>query len=81
MMNTKEKTMLWRFSLYGLLKNQIYYDPFLILALRDKGLSFFMIGLLIGFRQVWVNILEIPSGLIADMYGRRRAMILSFVAY
>jgi MFS family permease len=73
--------MLPRFSLYGFLKNQKYYEPFLILAFRDKGLSFFTIGLLIGFRMVWINLLEIPSGLIADTYGRRRSMIASFSAY
>lgn len=73
--------MLFRFSLYGFLKNQKYYEPFLILALRERGLSFFAIGLLIGFRQVWVNVLEIPSGFIADTFGRRRSMIASFGAY
>ena len=73
--------MIPRFSLYGFLKNQKYYEPFLILAFLDKGLSYFMIGVLIGFRQVWVNILEIPSGFLADTFGRRRSMILSFAAY
>ena len=73
--------MLFRFSLYGFLKNQKYYEPFLILALRERGLSFFAIGLLVGFRQVWVNVLEVPSGFIADSFGRRRSMIVSFGAY
>ncbi len=73
--------MLFRFSLYGFLKNQRYYDPFLILAFREKGLSFFQIGILIGFREVCTNIFEIPSGALADLYGRRRAMIFSFCAY
>lgn len=73
--------MLIRFSLYGFLKNQKYYEPFIILAFRDKGLSFLTIGLLIGFRQVWVNVMEVPSGLIADTFGRRRSMIVSFVLY
>ena len=73
--------MLFRFSLYGFLKNQRYYDPFLILAFREKGLSFFAIGILIGFREVCTNIFEIPSGAVADLYGRRRAMIFSFCAY
>ncbi|MFH1006272.1 MAG: MFS transporter [Candidatus Latescibacterota bacterium] len=73
--------MLARFSLYGFLKNQQYYDPFLILAFREKGLTFFQIGLLIGFREICINLLEIPSGAVADLYGRRRAMILSFSAY
>ena len=73
--------MLFRFSLYGFLKNQRYYDPFLILAFMEKGLSFFQIGILIGFREVCTNIFEIPSGAVADLYGRRRAMIFSFCAY
>jgi MFS family permease len=74
-------SMLFRFSLYGFLKNQQYYDPFLILVFLEKGLSFFMIGILIGFREICINLFEIPSGAVADLYGRRRAMILSFVAY
>lgn len=73
--------MIWRFSLYGFLKNQRYYDPFLILAFREKGLSFFLIGILIAFREITVNIFEIPSGAVADIYGRRRSMILSFCSY
>ena len=73
--------MIFRFSLYGFLKNQQYYDPFIILAFREKGLSFFMIGLLIGFRELCVNLMEVPTGVIADLFGRRRAMILSFPAY
>ena len=73
--------MLFRFSLYGFLKNQQYYDPFLILILRDKGLSFTAIGLLIGFRELCTNVMEVPSGVMADLWGRRRTMILSFAAY
>ena len=73
--------MLFRFSLYGFLKNQRYYDPFLILVFLEKGLTFFQIGILIGFREICTNLFEIPSGAIADLYGRRRAMIFSFCAY
>ena len=46
-----------------------------------KGLSFLDIGLLIGFREICVYLLDIPSGAIADLHGRRRSMILSFSAY
>lgn len=73
--------MLFRFSLYGFLKNQQYYDPFIILAFREKGLSFFQIGILIGFREICVNLMEIPTGVTADMYGRRLSMISSMLAY
>lgn len=77
----KTKNMLGRFSLYGFLKNQQYYDPFLILAFRQMGLSFFMIGVLTAFREVIVNLVEIPSGAVADLFGRRKSMILSFTSY
>ncbi len=73
--------MLFRFCLYGFLKNQRYYEPFLILAFREKGLSFFDIGVLIAFREVMIHLLELPSGAAADLYGRRRSMILAFVSY
>jgi len=73
--------MLFRFCLYGFLKNQQYYDPFLILVFRQKGLSFGMIGALIGFRAICINLTEIPAGAVADVMGRRRSMIASFVAY
>ncbi len=73
--------MLKKFSLYGFLKNQQYYEYFLLLAFRQMGLSYFVIGLLIAFREIMINIMEIPSGAIADLSGRRRAMIFSFAAY
>lgn len=73
--------MIRRFSLYGFLKNQRYFEPFLVLVFLEKGLSFFQIGLLIGFREVCITLSEVPSGAWADLYGRRRAMLVSFGAY
>jgi MFS family permease len=73
--------VLWRFSLYGFLKNQRYFDAFWILAFLEKDLSFFTIGLLFGFREVLTNLLEIPSGALADVWGRRKSMVLSLTAY
>ena len=73
--------MLFHFSLYGFLKNQKYYEPFMVLVFLEKGLSFFMIGLLIAFREICINVFEMPSGATADLYGRRKSMILSFIAY
>jgi MFS family permease len=73
--------MLKRFSLYGFLKNQQYYEPFILLAFLQMGLNYTWIGFLIAFRELMVNLLEIPSGAIADVFGRRKSMMLSFVAY
>lgn len=73
--------MIGRFSLYGFLKNQRYFEPFIILFFLQQGLSFTQIGILIGFRELFINLIEIPSGAIADLFGRRRSMILSFIFY
>lgn len=45
------------------------------------GLSFAMIGLLLGFREIATAILEIPTGLIADLLGRRWSLIAAHIAY
>ncbi|MEE8459208.1 MAG: MFS transporter [Phycisphaerales bacterium] len=73
--------MIFRFSLYGFLKNQRYFEAFLFLAFLDKGLDFFQIGLLVGFRSLAVNVVEVPSGAIADVFGRRGSLLLSLSAY
>jgi len=73
--------VLWRFSLYGLLKNQRYFEAFLVLAFVERGLSFSQIGLLVGLRELTANLLEIPSGALADLLGRRRCMVTAFAAY
>jgi len=73
--------MIRRFSLYGFLKNQRYFEPFLILFFLQQGLSFTQIGFLIAFRELFINLMEIPSGAVADLFGRRHSMVFSFVAY
>ncbi len=73
--------MLFRFSLYGFLKNQRYFEAFLVLAFLDKGLDFFAIGLLVALRELTVNLCEVPSGVVADVFGRRGSMIFAFAAY
>ncbi len=73
--------MIFRFSLYGFLKNQKYYEPFLILAFLGKGLDFFYIGLLVGMREVVRALMEMPSGALADVYGKKKCMLFSLSCY
>ncbi len=73
--------MIKRFSLYGFLKNMQFFEPFFILYFLDMGLNYFQIGLLISFRAICINVMEIPSGAIADIYGRKNALILSLINY
>lgn len=70
-----------KFSAYGFLKNLKLFEPFLILFLLEKGLSFTLIGTLYAYREIMTNLLEVPTGVIADALGRRRSMVQSFLAY
>mgnify|MGYP001189155432 FL=1 len=70
-----------KFSAYGFLKNLKLFEPFLILFLLDKGLSFTLIGTLYAYREIMSSLLEVPTGVIADTVGRRRTMVQSFLAY
>ena len=73
--------MIFRFSLYGFLKNLRFFEAFLILALRERGLEFLSIGGLIAVREIASNLSQIPSGALADAMGRRRCMIVSMAGY
>jgi MFS family permease len=77
----KKDRMLFRFSAYGFLKNLRFFEPFILLFFRDASLSFFQIGLLFSIRDLATNILEIPTGVYADAFGRRRSMVMAFVSY
>ena len=70
-----------KFSAYGFLKNLRFFEPFMILFLLGQGLSYLQVGTLYAVREIMVNVLEIPSGAVADGLGRRRTMVVSFLGY
>ncbi len=81
-MNTfKKDIQYYKFSAYGFLKNLQFFDPYLILFFREAGIQFFQIGILFSIREISTNILEIPTGMLADSFGRRKAMMAAFGAY
>lgn len=71
----------WKFCAYGFLKNLRFFEPFLLLFLLEKGLSYWQIGTLYAAREIGINLLEIPTGFAADAFGRRRTMICAFAFY
>lgn len=77
----KKDFQFYRFAAYGFLKNIRLFEPFLILFFRAQGLDFFQIGLLYSVREVSTNLLEVPTGVLADIIGRRLTMVLSMISY
>ena len=71
----------FKFCLYGFLKNLRFFEPFLIIFFLQKDLTYLEIGTLYAIREVAINLFEIPSGLIADAFGRRLTLASTFLIY
>jgi MFS family permease len=71
----------YKFCFYGFLKNLRFFDAFIILIFLDDGLSYLQIGLLYSIREITTQIFEIPSGMLADSWGRRKAMLIALLSY
>ena len=67
-----------KFSAYGFLKNLRFFDAFLLLFFLENGITYSQIGVLYAARQLVINIAEVPSGIVADVYGRKHALIVAF---
>jgi len=70
-----------KFCAYGFFKNLRFFEIFFILFLKEAGLSYLSIGLLYSIRQITINVMEIPSGIIADTFSRKRALLFAMGAY
>ena len=71
----------YKFCMYGFLKNQRFFEPFFILFLLEKDMSYLQIGSVYTIREITRNIFEIPAGFLADILGRRKTMIAAFTFY
>jgi MFS family permease len=71
----------WKFSFYGLLKNLEFFEPYLLIYLLGLGLSLFQVGILYAVRESIIYIFEVPSGIFADHYGKKRELMICFTFY
>ena len=77
----KKDKQIWKFCFYGLLKNLKFFEPYLWIYLLSLGLNLFKIGLLFSIKEIITYIFEIPSGIFADNYGRKKELMISFTFY
>ncbi len=71
----------YKFSAYGFLKNLRLFEVFFLLFLAETGINYLQIGFLYSIRQIVINIFEVPSGIFADSFGRKKSMLLSLTSY
>lgn len=70
-----------KFCAYGFLKNLKFFEPYLIIFLLNNHLNLTQIGILIAIREIIINVFEIPSGFIADYFGRKKELYFCFTFY
>lgn len=64
-------------SLIYFFSSLYFYLPVLTIFYQLKGLSFLQIGTLWGITTITIFFAEIPTGLLADKYGRKASVILA----
>ena len=52
-----------------------------IIFLMDQGFSFVIIGIALAVNGLFMTLLEVPTGALADAYGRKASTILGFVGF
>ncbi len=77
----KRDRQYYKFCAYGFFKNLRFFDIFFLLFLKEVGLTYTSIGILYSIRQIVINLMEVPSGLLADSFGKKRALLFAFGSY
>ena len=72
---------IWRLFAADALMSFILWVPVWVVFLQQKGLSLTEIGLLEGFAWVLTATLEVPTGAIADRWGRKASIAMGSFVY
>lgn len=66
-----------KFYLASFLKNQTYFVPIIVLFFQDIGLNYQEIFWIFTIGSAFSFLIEIPTGMIADLFGNRKSIIVS----
>jgi MFS family permease len=80
-MDIKKDKQIKKFCFYGFFKNLKFFEPYLFIYFINNGLSFFDIGILFSIKEFIIYLFEIPSGIIADYYGKKNELKICFIMY
>lgn len=77
----KKDRQIKKFAWYGFLKDLKFFEPYLLIYLLGNGINLLSFGILFSIRELIVNVFEVPSGLIADRFGRKKSLCVCFIFY
>ncbi|HJX49991.1 MAG TPA: MFS transporter, partial [Candidatus Nanoarchaeia archaeon] len=74
-----ELKLLWPFYLDSILSPMLFFAPaFFVVYFNYLALSYFQIGLLFAIMPLVSLLFEIPTGAIADLYGRKFSVLIGY---
>src|SRR3989338_7443408 len=72
-----ELKLLWPFYLDSLLSPLLFFMPaFIIIYFQNLGISLFQLGILMAVSHLASLIFEVPTGALADIFGRKFSVLL-----
>lgn len=75
-----ELKLLWPFYLDALLSTMLFFIPiYFIVYFRDFGFSLFQISILLAVPSLVSLVCEIPTGAVADLYGRKFSVLVGIL--
>lgn len=77
--NQKLTSNIWKIYLFEILSGMFFSVPIMVLFWQDNGLSLSKIMILQSIYSILVVILEVPTGYFADIYGRKKTLIIAAI--
>ena len=76
-MHTPINKTIWRYYVFSFLRSCAFFSPVLIPFFTQwGGISLIQVQLLQSWYMLWIFLLEIPTGVVADYLGRKYSLIL-----
>lgn len=81
-MKNNVRSMLWKYYLYSFLSSMMFFSAVLIPFFTTwGGLNLFQVQVLQSWFALWLFILDVPSGIIADRIGRKYTVSLGCIIF
>ena len=77
----KLQSNIWKFYLFDIFGAMLFAVPIIVLFWQENGLSLTQIMILQSLFSIAMVILEIPTGYLADIYGRKNILLLSAISF
>lgn len=73
----KLESNIWKLYLYMVLYSLMFFTPIVVLFYQKNGLSLTQIMIIQSVSSILFVLLEVPSGYFADIFGRKKALMIT----